>query len=82
MPTRAGWPRTRIDGIRTEVSWLLSREVVIGLAVLGGLLALAASLLHTHLGERRAMFVSRAGYVLTAASIVIFIVIGFRGASY
>lgn len=64
------------------MNWLLSREVVIGLAVLGGLLALAASLLHAHLGERHATILSRAGYALTAASIVIFIVIGFRGASY
>lgn len=61
------------------LGWLLNREVVLGLAVLGAVLAMAASSLEPCLGPRRAMLVNRAGYGLTFASIALFILAGFVG---
>jgi hypothetical protein len=59
------------------VDWILSREAMIALAVLGG----AASLLATLPRVRSAGLgrsLSTAGYVLMGASMLVFIVIGLR----
>ena len=61
------------------MNWLLNREVVIGLAIAGAILATAASSLENRIGARRAMLVNRAGYGLTAVSITLFIVVRFVG---
>ena len=62
-----------------QLGWLLTREVVISLAILGALLAMAGSALEDRIGKRRAFLLNRAGYTLTGASILIFIVVGFSG---
>ena len=59
------------------MDWILSREAMIALAVLGG----AASLLATLPRVRSAGLgrgLNAAGYVLMGASMLIFIVIGLR----
>ena len=56
--------------------WLLSRETIIALAVVGGLLALAASALEPRMGAHRARLLNRAGYAVTAVSMALFIVVG------
>lgn len=60
------------------MDWLLTREVVIGLAILGAVPSAATSLLKPRLTERRARQLDIAGYGLMAASMLLFIVIGFR----
>ncbi len=57
---------------------LLSREVVVTLAILGALLVLAASTLRARLGPRWAHRLDRAGYALTLVSIALFIAAGLR----
>ncbi|MGN2390293.1 hypothetical protein [Pelomicrobium sp. G1] len=59
------------------MDWLLNREVVIALAVVGALAALAASLFQERLGHVRTAWLNRCAYALTGASIMIFIVLGF-----
>jgi predicted membrane-bound mannosyltransferase len=59
------------------MDWLLNREVVIALAVVGALASLAASLFRERLGHVQAAWLNRCAYTLTGASIVIFIVLGF-----
>lgn len=58
---------------------LLRREVVIGLAIAGAVLVMLASALAARLGPQRSAWLNRAGYAITTVSVVIFIVIGFRG---
>ncbi len=57
---------------------LLTREAMIALAVLGAVVSTAASALRPRLGERRARQVDYAGYGCMAASMLIFIINGFR----
>ena len=61
---------------------LLQRNVVIGLAVCGGLVALLGNVLlrkSASIGPRTARFVLQAGYALSWLSVALFIVLGFRG---
>jgi len=61
---------------------LLQRDVVIGLAVSGGLVALLGNILlrrQASIGPRAARFVLHAGYALSWLSIALFVVLGFRG---
>jgi hypothetical protein len=62
------------------VDWLLTREAVIGLAVLGAIVATAASMLQVRgrISALRARQLNLAGYVLMAISMALFIVAGFR----
>jgi hypothetical protein len=61
---------------------LLTRPVVIGLAVAGGALTVAATLLRRKRDrESLARKIDFAGYVLMGISMLLFIVIGFRGQS-
>lgn len=61
-------------------AWLISREVVIALAVIGALVSVAATVLRVRgmLGEAEARLVQRAGYVFMWISISLFIIAGFR----
>lgn len=63
------------------VSWLLSREVVIALALLGGGLAALAMLLQRRpqVSPARVALINRVAYVCSGASIVLFIIAGFTG---
>ncbi|MFZ5555569.1 MAG: hypothetical protein ACOZDY_02405 [Pseudomonadota bacterium] len=61
------------------LGWLLNREVVIGLAILGAIMVASASLLAGRLGPARAVWLNRAGYTVTGVSVLIFIVVGFMG---
>ena len=59
------------------MDWILSRETMIAMAVLGGAASLLATLPRVRaagLGRR----LNAAGYVLMGASMLIFIVIGLR----
>lgn len=60
---------------------LLTRPVVIGLAIAGGLCSLAASVLQKQgvLTERRANHLNNAGYVLMGVSMLLFAIVGLRG---
>lgn len=60
------------------MDWLLTRETVIGLAILGAVPSAAASLLKPRLTERRVRQLDIAGYGLMGASMLLFVVIGFR----
>ena len=62
------------------MEWLLTREVVVGLAILGALPSVAASLLQMRGGisAARAKQLNWAGYGLMGSSMVLFIVTGFR----
>lgn len=62
------------------MDWLLSRETVVALAVLGAIASLAASLLQSNgrIGAARARQLSATGYGFMAVSMLLFIVIGFR----
>jgi hypothetical protein len=62
------------------VEWLLTREAVITLAVLGAIPSVAASLLQVRgrIGALRARQLNLAGYALMAASMLLFILIGLR----
>jgi hypothetical protein len=63
------------------LDWLLTREVVITLAVLAAIPSVAASLLQVRgkISAARARPLNFAGYVLMGISMALFIVIGFRG---
>lgn len=69
-------PESRESGM----DWLWSRPVVIGLAVLGAVASTAASMLSArgYLSARRAGQLDRAGYGCMAASMLFFIIAGFR----
>ena len=62
------------------MAWLLSRETMIVLAILGGLAATVAPMLRKRgaLDELRAERLNYVGYALMAASMLIFIIAGFR----
>ncbi len=58
---------------------LLERPVVVGFAVAGGVFSVAAMLLRNKGGQALARQVDRLGYVLMGISMLLFIVVGFRG---
>ncbi|MEK6594647.1 MAG: hypothetical protein AABZ67_16365 [Pseudomonadota bacterium] len=60
------------------MDWLFTREVVIGLAILGAVPSVAVSFLQSRLSVQRARQINFAGYGLMGASMLLFIVIGFR----
>ena len=62
------------------MDWLLTREFVITLAVLGGVLATAASVLQVRgsISALRARQLNLAAYVVMGISMALFIVAGFR----
>ena len=62
------------------MDWLLTREVVVGIAILGALPSLAASVLAARGGisPARAKQLNLAGYGLMALSMLLFVVAGFR----
>lgn len=62
------------------MDWLLSREAVVALAVLGAVVSLAASLLQSNgsIAPARARQLNATGYGFMAASMLLFIVIGLR----
>lgn len=57
---------------------LLTREAMIALAVLGAIAYTAATALRPRLGEHRARHMDYAGYGCMAASMLVFIINGFR----
>jgi predicted membrane channel-forming protein YqfA (hemolysin III family) len=60
---------------------LLTRPVIIGLAIAGALVAVAASVLQTQgkVSTERARQLNLAAYVLMGVSMALFIVVGLRG---
>ena len=62
------------------MDWLLTREAVISLAVVGAILSTAASMLQARgsISAPRGRQLNRAGYVLMGISMALFIVAGFR----
>ena len=62
------------------MDWLLSREACITFAVIGALLSTAASILQVRkvLSARNAQLMSYAGYGAMGASMLVFIIAGFR----
>jgi predicted membrane channel-forming protein YqfA (hemolysin III family) len=60
---------------------VLTRPVIIGLAVAGALFATAASVLQTRgrISAERARQLNLAGYVLMGLSMALFVVVGLRG---
>jgi len=62
------------------MEWVLTREVVVGLAILGALPSVAASMLQMRGGmsAARAKQLNRVGYGLMGLSMLLFIVTGFR----
>lgn len=64
------------------VDWLLTREAVITLAVLGGISSVAASVLQVRgaISALRARQLNLAGYVFMGISMLLFIAVGMRGA--
>ncbi len=64
------------------MDWLLTREAVITLAVLGAIASTAASYLQVRgkISPPRASRLNMVGYAFMGASMLLFIVIGYRGA--
>jgi hypothetical protein len=62
------------------LDWLLTREAVITLAVLGAIASSAASILQVRgrIDAARARQLNLAGYALMGVSMALFIIIGFR----
>jgi hypothetical protein len=62
---------------------VLTRPVIVGLAIAGALLALAASVLQAkgRVGPERARQLNLAGYVLMGLSMALFVWVGLRGAA-
>ena len=62
------------------MDWLLTREAVIALAVMGAVPSTASSLLQSsgRLSAQRARQLNYVGYGLMGASMFLFVVIGFR----
>jgi hypothetical protein len=60
---------------------ILTRPVIIGLAIAGALVAVAASALQVRgkVSAERARQLNRAGYVLMGLSMALFIIVGLRG---
>ncbi len=65
------------------MEFLLGKPVVVTLAVIGAVLATAASMLQRRglLDERRAQILNYAGYGVMGASMLLFVLAGLRGAS-
>ena len=63
------------------MDWLLTREAVITLAVLGAISSVAASVLHVRgaISALRARQLNLAGYVFMGISMLLFIAVGMRG---
>jgi hypothetical protein len=59
---------------------LLTKGVVIALAILGAILSSAASFLQTRgsVGEKTARAINYAGYGCMGISMVLFVIVGFR----
>ena len=62
------------------MDWLLTREVVIGLAILGAVFSTASSVLQVRgkISAFRARQLNVAGYVCMGISMFLFIVVGYR----
>lgn len=62
------------------MDWVLARETVITLAVVGAIASVAASLLQSsgRISAERAKQLNTTGYGFMAASMLLFIVAGFR----
>lgn len=60
------------------MDWVLSRETMIALAVLGALSAVLATLPRVR-SSGHARKVTIAGYVLMGASMLVFVILGLRG---
>lgn len=66
--------------VRELLPLLITRPVIVGLAVLGAALVMAAGLLKGKGGQPLggpALFINRLGYALTFVSVALFIVAGF-----
>lgn len=62
--------------ISWTMHWLVSRETMIFLAVLGGGLSIAASALGSRLGQRRVTALSRLAYICMGGSMLLFVILG------
>jgi hypothetical protein len=62
------------------MDWLLTREAVISLAVLGAVFSTAASALQVRgkIGPARASQLNSAGYACMGVSMLLFIIVGYR----
>ena len=62
------------------MDWILTREAVITLAVLGAISSVASSVLQARgsISALRAKQLNLTGYALMTVSMVLFIVVGFR----
>jgi hypothetical protein len=62
------------------MDWWVTREAIITLAVLGAIASVAAMVLQSsgRIGAGRAQQLNTAGYSLMAASMLLFIVAGFK----
>ena len=62
------------------MDWLVSREAVITLAVLGAIASIAGSILQSsgRIDAERAKLINRTGYGFMAASMLLFVVAGFK----
>ena len=62
------------------MEWLLTREVIVSLAVLGALPSVAASVLEARGGisPARARQLNLVGYCVMGISMLLFIIVGFR----
>ena len=63
------------------MDWILTREAVIGLAVLGAVFSTASSVLQVRgkIGAFRARQLNVAGYACMGVSMLLFIIVGYRG---
>ena len=59
--------------------WLLNRSTIIALAVIGGVISLAASLCRSRgiLSEQQIVWLYKGAYAFMGASMILFIVVGF-----
>jgi len=63
------------------MDWLLARPTIIGLAATGGALSILAMALRARPGrESLAKRADMGGYVFMGISMLLFIIVGFRGA--
>ncbi|MBX9811768.1 MAG: hypothetical protein K2Y16_09180 [Burkholderiales bacterium] len=62
------------------MNWLFARDTVIALAILGAIVSTLAAVLQSRgtIDEQRAKQLNLAGYGFMAASMFLFVVIGFR----
>jgi hypothetical protein len=62
------------------VDWILTRETVVALAIIGAVLSTGASMLQVRkiLSERSARLMNYAGYGAMGISMLLFIAAGFR----